>query len=783
MISTHRCKTRLVLLIVLLASPSLLFAQPGKRLHRERGGYTVFSDSASATSAEYMLHLEEAIQKLDSIQNESSLRPEVFVNRDALRASDSIVHFVDESLQRYNLNLRSLELLKVLLSDAQRDLRRHYAFFQKSYKDLDALRNELKTLRSDTTLRHLFRDTVARKAFRPQLLALRAGRRLTDSLLTTSLSTVNTIKARASANSILSTQLMSRLNTKLSSAGKEVFQKELNYLWEMPPASHGRAPGLDNAFNGEQKALYLYFRHSAGSRYLRWIFGIAFLWWVMRNVRILRRHNQLERVSRHGVVHLISQPIASAFAVIFSIAPLFDLDAPAGYMQLVLVFLMISLTFIFHRQWPRNLFYFWLVFIALFFSFALLNRIAVPPLWQRCLIIVLNAAGIVAAFRFRKLLPEGMQLRRFIRVVLNVQIGMHLLAIIFQAFGRITIAQMLSTASVYSIVQVLGLSVLVKVLVEAVLLQVHTSRIQNKLESAFDGVPIVQNFRKPLLAVALLMWFIVFATNLNTYNTIYEAMSDFLGTPRTIGETSFTFGSILLFVIIIWLAHFFQRYVGYFFGDVGDDESEGLAQRSKLLVTRLVLLAVGYLLAVAASGLPVDKVTIVLGALGVGIGLGLQNIVNNFVSGIILIFDRPLKVGDSIELGGHEGRVKEIGIRSSTLTTVDGADVIIPNGDVLSQHIVNWTHANPYKRIDFSLDVETTDDKDKLVGLIKETIQSCDLVLQKREPVVLLESIKGNKVSLKIYFWCEDFYKSDAAKSEVWYSVYQELTSKGMKVG
>jgi small-conductance mechanosensitive channel len=780
MIPTHRCKT-LVLLLVLLTNTSLLFAQTGKRPHRERGNYTVFSDSASATSAEYMLHLEEAIQKLDSIQNESSLRPDVFVNRDALKASDSIVHFVDQSLQKYSLNLRSLELLKVLLSDAQRDLRRHYAFFQKSYKDLDALRNELRALRRDTTLRQLFRDTVARKAFRPQLLALRSGRRQTDSLLTVSLSTVNTIKAQASANSILSTQLMGRLNTKLNSAGKEVLQKELPYLWQLPSQDQPDSPGLDN-FKGEQKALYLYFRHSAGIRYLRWIFGIAFLWWVLRNVRVLRRHRWIDNVARDGVIYLVAQPIASAFAVIFSIAPLFDLDAPAGYMQLVLVFLMISLTFIFYKQWRRRLFYFWLAFIALFFCFALFDRIAMPAFWQRCLILLLNTAGAVVAFRFRKLLPEGMQLLRFIRVVLALQVGMHVLAILFQVYGRVTISQMLGTASIYSITQVLGLSVLVRVLVEAVLLQIHTSRIKNKLESAFDSAPIVQNFRRPLLAVALLMWFIVFATNLNMYNAIYEGMADLLSTPRTIGQTSFTFGSILLFMIIIWLAHFFQRYVGYFFGDVGDDESEGLAQRSKLLVTRLVLLAVGYLLAVAASGLPIDKVTIVLGALGVGIGLGLQNIVNNFVSGIILIFDRPLKVGDSIELGGHAGRVKEIGIRSSTLTTVDGADVIIPNGDVLSQHIVNWTHANPYKRIDFSLDVETTEDKDKLVALIKDTIQSSDLVLQKREPVVLLENIKGNSVSLKIYFWCEDFYKSDAAKSEVWYKLYQELKGRGMKV-
>jgi len=315
-----------------------------------------------------------------------------------------------------------------------------------------------------------------------------------------------------------------------------------------------------------------------------------------------------------------------------------------------------------------------------------------------------------------------------------------------------------------------------------VLLQIHTSRVKNKLTSVFEPAPIAENFRKPLLAVVLLIWCIVFATNLNVYHPLYDGVSEFLNEPRTIGNTPFTFGGVLLFFVIIWLAHFFQRYVGYFLGDVGDDESEGLGQRSRLLMTRLVLLIFGYLLAVAASGLPVDKITIVLGALGVGIGLGLQNIVNNFVSGIILIFDRPLKVGDSIELGGHAGRVKEIGIRSSTLSTADGADVIIPNGDVLSQHIVNWTHANPYKRIDFDLEVETTEDKDSLIVMIKMIIQSSEFVLEKREPVVLLEKVKDKGVSLKIYFWCEDFYKSELAKSDVWYKIYQELKGRGMKV-
>jgi potassium-dependent mechanosensitive channel len=117
-------------------------------------------------------------------------------------------------------------------------------------------------------------------------------------------------------------------------------------------------------------------------------------------------------------------------------------------------------------------------------------------------------------------------------------------------------------------------------------------------------------------------------------------------------------------------------------------------QHSRLLITRLLVLLCGYLLAIAASGLPIDKLTFLNGALGVGVGMGLQNVVNNFVSGIILIFDGSLQIGDEIEVSGQAGKVKEIGLRASTLNTADGAEVIIPNGTILSQDIINWTFSN-----------------------------------------------------------------------------------------
>ena len=150
-----------------------------------------------------------------------------------------------------------------------------------------------------------------------------------------------------------------------------------------------------------------------------------------------------------------------------------------------------------------------------------------------------------------------------------------------------------------------------------------------------------------------------------------------------------------------------QKYISYFFGDIGDDAAfNNKSHRSRLLITRLILLDRWIFTRSSGIGLPVDRITVILGALGVGIGLGLQSIVNNFVSGIILIFDRTLRIGDTVEIGDRKGRVKEISVRSSTLLTPEGAEVIIPNGDILSHNIVNWTLSNNNIRIEVSFTVD-----------------------------------------------------------------------------
>lgn len=761
-------------------------AKKDKDHSRERNrSFSLFSDSASATHAEYMLHFENIFQKMDSIQNESVLSTQVLIYGQQLNETDSLIQFVNQSIEKYNqtLKIRNIEMLKILLEDAQTDLQKYTKSFKLTYDKLAALKNEIRGMRKDTLLRQLFRDSTLRKTYLPQLQDIRTSRRYTDSLLTLRLSTINGFKSRTSSASIMASKLMNKLNKQLSSANQVVFVRELPYLWNAFDQKVTTRGGLVSVFNEEQKALNFYYSNSTGTRLINWLIGLTFLFWILKNVKTLKQKNKLESLHQYDITDIARQPFASAFAVIFSIAPLFDLHAPAAYVQLIQFLSLIALTFLYRKQWKKNAFYLWIAVIVLFFSFTITNHILVPTFWQRCTMILLNGAGIAIALFLNKTLPIDIQLRRFIRAVLILEIVLHTVAILCNISGRMSLSHLLGTSAILAVMQVLALSMLVKILLEAVVMQIHSSRVRQGLEQPFNASNVIHNIRKPLLWLVVLIWLIVFTTNLNIYDAIYNGIANILTTERSLGSITFTFGNITLFFLIIWLAHFLQRYISYFLGDTGEDEGEeGLAQRSKLVMTRLLLLAAGYLLAVAASGIPVDKITIVLGALGVGIGLGLQNIVNNFVSGVILIFDRPLKVGDSVEIGAHEGRVKEIGLRSSTLITADGADVIIPNGDMLSQHITNWTHSNSYKRIELKLSIQTTETKEKIAAILKEVIKSADHILQKREPIVLLESTDENEYIMDIYFWCEDYYKADQTKSEVRYLISQELKQSGIKL-
>ena len=374
-----------------------------------------------------------------------------------------------------------------------------------------------------------------------------------------------------------------------------------------------------------------------------------------------------------------------------------------------------------------------------------------------------------------KSIKEELYINWFFKWASILFIGLNSLSLLFNIFGRVSLSHTLSLAAIVSLTQIIALSVLLKIVLEIIVLQIFVTRVKRGIIKIFDHESLTDTLKKPFNVAVIYMWFMVIASNLNIWKPIYDLLRRILTNPIIIGSVTFTMRGIMLFFFIVWMAHLLQNYVKYFFGELDEeDEQDGenvnKQQHSRLLIARLVVLIVGYLLAVAASGMPMDKLSIVIGALGVGVGLGLQNIVTNFVSGIILIFDRPIQVGDIIDVNSQSGRVKSMGLRSTKINSSSGAEIIIPNGNILSQNITNWTYTDNLKQVEITFQITGTTGIDTINETINKTLKSLPLIENNRLPQIYYNSVSNENYTVLVKFWCS-IYRTE----EVLSTVRQEL--------
>jgi potassium-dependent mechanosensitive channel len=754
---------------------------------RRKFDSTLFTSTEAPTSSDYAEDLERIyglLNKVPIVIESFGKLPEID-NR--LDIEDSALDILKDRLSQddRSLNIRNLQMFNTLLDALAESVKGYSRTLNQYDTALDGIRKEIAGLRKDSLILHVFRDSALKDTFQLQLQLLKAKWRQVDSLVALNGQLVNALKSEASAHSITISDLQYRVDQDLKAVGSKAFGKERRYLWE--PRSTGRAyskESLAKSVDAEQQLARFYFANNRNKRFWLLFTGLVFFYWIWYNFRSLRRLDRLKAIESFHFSFISPYPIAGSLVFIFSLAPLFDLHAPAIYIESIEFLLMVVLSFILKKHLSRYLFYGWCIFLFLFLLLPVIRILGLPLALQRWaeLIIDLASLGFGSFYIFGKR-RLGDQLK-FVYAAAGLYLLLNLLAVVCNLFGRVSLSQIFGATAVYSFAQTVSLGVFVKLVVESFLLQIEASRVRKGYPETFDLGPVSKAINRFAFFLAAVLWLIVFSTNLNLFDTLNDLLTSFFTSPRQIGSFVFTLGGLLLFLGIIWLANFLQRFIAYFFGDTGDDAAmDDRGQRSRLLVTRLVLLIGGFLLAVAASGLSVDRITVVLGALGVGVGLGLQNIVNNFVSGIILIFDRPVRIGDTVEVGDKRGRVKEIGIRSSTLLTEDGAEVIIPNGDVLSNHIVNWTLSNNHVRVALTFTIEkTANPGTDLPEAIKALVSQNPNVLDRRDPEVMINTLTSKTEELRVYFWIKDITRTPYTTSEIKTAIYQLLDEKGIVV-
>jgi small-conductance mechanosensitive channel len=242
-------------------------------------------------------------------------------------------------------------------------------------------------------------------------------------------------------------------------------------------------------------------------------------------------------------------------------------------------------------------------------------------------------------------------------------------------------------------------------------------------------------------------------------------------------------GSVLSFLIVIFVTYLITKFIKILL-------DEEIFSRIKLprgvpdaisMMIRYFIVGWGIVISISALGIDLSKFGLIAGALGVGIGFGLQNVVFNFIAGLILAFERPIQSGDTIETSTVQGIVKSIGVRSSTIQTYDGSEVIVPNGNLISNDVINWTLSDRRKRRDIFVGVEYGSDPHKVMEILRRAADANVNVLQKPEPWILFEGFGASSLDFRLRIWTS-LDVGLTTKSQVTIAIYDALNEAGIGI-
>jgi small-conductance mechanosensitive channel len=248
------------------------------------------------------------------------------------------------------------------------------------------------------------------------------------------------------------------------------------------------------------------------------------------------------------------------------------------------------------------------------------------------------------------------------------------------------------------------------------------------------------------------------------------------------GSISISVGGVLEFFLVVWLAHLLSRFLRFVLQeDVYPriDLAPGMSYAASSLLNYIIL-ALGFLAALGVLGVDYNKVSVLVGAFGVGIGFGLQSIVNNFVSGLILLFERPIHVGDTVEIGELLGTVRRIGIRASVVHTLQGADIIVPNSQLVTDKVTNWTLSDRMRRVDLPVGVNYGAEPKKVIELLEQTARAHPDVLPEPAPRALFMGYGDSSINFELRVWPRQFNLYVQVKSDLAAAVYDAVQASEM---
>jgi potassium-dependent mechanosensitive channel len=482
---------------------------------------------------------------------------------------------------------------------------------------------------------------------------------------------------------------------------------------------------------------------------------------------------------------VLRYPFASGIIIILSLFQFIFREPPFIFSYLLWFIMLINMTVLFSTTLSKYWMRFWLVITLLFVLAGANNMVLQASRPERWYMLFLSLSGaLYGSWILLSGHRHDLKERRILYFI-AFMVGFEIIAALTNIFGRYNLSKTFLVSGYMGLViailflwtvrlinQALGYTSTIYKHPEKKLFFINFNRLGNKAPNIF-------------YVVLVLGWLILVGRNFYAFQRIVKSINFFLTEERTIGSYTFSVNSLVIFIVILFCSVLLSRIISFFADDpdaIHASERKKVGLGSWLLLVQIFVISMGLFLAFAASGIPLDRITIILGALGVGIGLGLQGLVNNLVSGLIIAFEKPVNVGDSIEVNGKSGTMKSIGFRSSVVALANGASLIIPNGDLLSQQLINWSTGRNIKRIDMVIRIAYGSDLEKVIKLVLQQLEKDERISKAPGPMVVPREFGQNSIDIDVMYWILQSSNSSLIKGLLIQNIEKAFKEEGIEI-
>lgn len=384
----------------------------------------------------------------------------------------------------------------------------------------------------------------------------------------------------------------------------------------------------------------------------------------------------------------------------------------------------------------------------------------IDPLIERLAFLAEIAIGITVVgwmlrpARFGQLSASAFALKA-LRGALWGMLALLAISLLANVFGLVTLAKLLGEGTLHSAYfgGLLYGAARVVIIISSLLLR--TDRAQKLVVVRTHKTEITLWWTRICYFVAGLLWLRGSLDLFTIREQVSAAVTRVMEASLSFRSLQVSIGDVLAFLLVAATAYYLSRIVRIVLQEdvlMRVPLKRGVPQ-AIAKTAQYLLLFFGFMLALSAAGLELNRLTLLTGAFGVGIGFGLQNIINNFVSGLILLFERPVQLGDSVQVGNVSGDITHIGIRSSRIHTAQGAEVIVPNGKLLSDDVTNWTSTGRTRRVEIPVGVAYGAAPGQVIELLAEVAKAHTDVLPEPAPVALFTGFGKEMLEFELRFW------------------------------